>query len=110
MPTCKGCFLECGSYEMVPPRYARPYPCSLSTRLWAARHRHDPGDEFGFVRESGADAEAERLYLPGRGAPTPPDVRERWVALVRDGYASMEEAAEELGVTLGAVRKWMASS
>lgn len=107
MARCKGCFMECGSYEMVPKGFARPYPCNLVTRTWAARHRHDPGDELGYVYETDEDAEAERMYLPARSGPTPPEVRERWVALIDGGYASMDEAAQELNITLGAVRKWL---
>lgn len=98
--------MECRRYEMVPGCYARPYPCTIGMRMWAARHRNDVGDEFGFVTESDADIEAERLYLPERNGPTPADVRDRWVALINGGYASMDECAMELGITIGAVRKW----
>ena len=104
---CRGCFMECRSYEMVSEGYPRPYPCPLSLRTWAARHRHDRGDAFGYVNEVDGEAVMDAWYVPKRGKPTPQDVRERWVALIEGGYASEEECALELGVNVGTVRGWI---
>lgn len=107
--TCMGCFMECRRYEMVPGCYARPYPCTEAMMRWAYMHKNDPGDEFGFVVETDDEADDERLRAPERSVPTPPEVRELWVALIRDGYATKDDCARELGVTIGTVRKWLGS-
>lgn len=52
---CKGCFLECEPYEMVPPKSSNPYPCNNDTRAWAEEHRHDPGNSRGFIWEATDD-------------------------------------------------------
>ena len=104
---CRGCFMECRSYEMVSEGFSRPYPCPLPLRMWAARHRSDRGDGFGYVVESDDDEAVDDWYVPQRGRPVPQDVRERWVALIEGGYASDSEAAQELGVNVGTVRRWL---
>ena len=48
---CEGCFIECKPYEMVSPKFSRPFPCLVELRMWAEAHRNDKGDEQGYVWE-----------------------------------------------------------
>lgn len=51
LPSCDCCFLGCDANPRLAARRESPYPCSAEMREWARRHRDDPGDAEGYVRE-----------------------------------------------------------